>query len=59
MNKIIELKEYKFMNENLIANNIENNDFNFNNEEDDYSELISKLLEIGSIISLLNKNYLD
>ena len=47
------------MNEKLTANKIEENHFNLNNEEDDYSELIIRLKEIGSIISLLHKDYLD
>ena len=44
------------MNEELILNKIENEDSYLNNEEDDYDILITKLKEIGSIISLLEKN---
>ena len=44
------------MSEKLNSNNIENDDFNLNIEESDYEDLISKLKEIKSTISLLKKN---
>ena len=44
------------MSENLNSNNIENNDFNVNNEDSDYKDLITKLKEIKSIIALLEKS---
>ena len=47
------------MNKELISNKIENDEFNFNNEDNDYTILISRLKEIGSIIKLLDKKYLD
>ena len=43
------------MNEELILNKIENEDSYFNNEEDDYDILITKLKEIKLNISLLEK----
>ena len=43
------------MTENLNSNNIENDEFNLNNEEGDYKDLISKLKEINSTIALLEK----
>ena len=43
------------MNENLNSNNIENDDFNFINEDIDYKDLIVKLKEIKSTIALLEK----
>ena len=43
------------MSENLNSNNIENDEFNLNNEECDYKDLISKLKEINSTIALLEK----
>ncbi len=43
------------MNENLNSNNIENDDFNLINEDIDYKDLIVKLKEIKSTISLLEK----
>ncbi len=42
------------MSESLNSNNIEN-DFNLNNEESDYKDLITRLKEIKSTISLLEK----
>jgi len=41
--------------ENLNSNNIENDEFNLNNEEGEYKDLISKLKEINSTIALLEK----
>ena len=43
------------MSENLNSNNIENDGFNLNNEDSDYKDLITKLKEIKSNISLLEK----
>ena len=43
------------MSENLNSNNIENNEFNLNNEECDYKDLIIRLKQIKSTISLLEK----
>ena len=43
------------MSENLNSNNIENDEFNLNNEDNDYKDLIVKLKEIKSNISLLEK----
>ena len=41
--------------ENLNSNDIENDEFNLNNEDSDYKDLITKLKEIKSIIALLEK----
>ena len=46
------------MSENLNSNNIENDEFNLNNEDSDYKDLITKLREIKSNISLLEKTIL-
>ena len=43
------------MSENLNSNNIENDDFNLNNEDSDYKDLITRLREIKLNISLLEK----
>ena len=43
------------MSKNLNSNNIENDEFNLNNEDSDYKDLISKLREIKSNIVLLEK----
>ena len=43
------------MSGSLNSNNIENNKFNFNNEESDYKDLITRLIEIKSTIALLEK----
>ena len=43
------------MSENLNSNNIENDEFNFNNENSDYKDLITRLREIKSKIVLLEK----
>ena len=40
------------MSENLNSNNIENDEFNLNNEESDYKDLITRLQEIKLTISL-------
>ena len=43
------------MSENLNSNNIEKDEFSVNTEESDYKDLITKLKEIKSTISLLGK----
>ena len=43
------------MSENLNSRNIENDEFNLNNEESDYKDLITRLIEIKSKIALLEK----
>ena len=43
------------MSENLDSNNIENDEFNLNNEDSDYKDLITKLREIKLNIALLEK----
>ena len=40
---------------NLNSNNIENEEFNLNNEETDYKDLITRLKEIKSSIALIEK----
>ena len=43
------------MAENLNSNPIENDEFNLNNEDSDYKNLITRLKEIKLIIALLEK----
>ena len=43
------------MSENSNPNHIENDEFNPNNEDSDYKDLISRLKEIKSTIALLGK----
>ena len=43
------------MSENLNSNNFENDEFNLNNEDIDYKDLMIRLKEIKSTISLLEK----
>jgi len=43
------------MSENFNSNNIENDEFYLNNEDSDYKDLITRLREIKSKISLLEK----
>ena len=43
------------MSENLNPSNIGNNEFNLNNKDSDYKDLITRLKEIKSIITLLEK----
>ena len=43
------------MSENLNSNNIENDEFNPNNQDSDYKDLIIRLKEIKSTIALLEK----
>ena len=47
------------MNEKLSSNNIPNKEPIFNSEESDYNTLITRLKEISSTITLLEKQYLD
>ncbi len=43
------------MSENLNSNNFENDEFNLINKEIDYKDLITRLNEIKSTITLLEK----
>ena len=43
------------MSENFNSNNIENDEFTLNTEDGDYKELITRLKQIKSIITLLEK----
>ena len=43
------------MSENLNSNNNKNDEFNLNNEDIDYKDLINRLKEIKSTIALLEK----
>ena len=43
------------MDEKIISKNIENDDFNLNNEENDYKNLINRLKQIRLNIELLGK----
>ena len=43
------------MSENLNSNSIKNHEFNLNNEDSDYKDLINRLKEIKSNIALLEK----
>ena len=43
------------MSENLNSNIIENDEFDLNDEESDYKDLINRLKEIKSTIALLEK----
>ena len=47
------------MNKNYTSDNINKNDIHINNEECEYENLINRLSEISSIITLLEKNYID
>ena len=47
------------MNDKLISNNTENDEFVLNTEEIDYKNLISKLKDISATIILLEKLYQD
>jgi len=51
-------KSISSMSKNLNSNNIENDEFNLNNEDVDYKDLITRLNEIKSIIALLEKTIL-
>ena len=43
------------MSENLNSNNIENDEFNLNTDDIDYKNLVIRLKEIKSTITLLEK----
>ncbi len=43
------------MSENSNPNNLENDELNPNNDESDYKDLINRLKELNSTITLLNK----
>ena len=43
------------MSENLNSNNIENDEFDLNNEDSDYQDLINRLNEIKSTIASIEK----
>ena len=43
------------MSENLTSNNFENDKLNLNNEDSDYRDLITRLIEIKSTIASLEK----
>ena len=43
------------MGENINSNNIESDEFNPINEDSDYKDLITRLVEIKSTIALLEK----
>ena len=43
------------MSGNFNSNNIENEEFNLNNEDCDYKDLITRLKEIQSTIALLER----
>ena len=43
------------MRANFNSNNIENDEFNLNNEDIDYKDLITRLKDIKSTIALLEK----
>ena len=47
------------MSENLNSINSENDESNQNNGDSDFNDLITKLKEISSTMSLLEKKYLD
>ena len=51
-------KSTSFMSGNSNLNNIENDEFNLNNEDSDYKDLITRLKEIKSTIALLQKTIL-
>ena len=46
------------MSDNLNSKNIENDEFNLNNEDSDYKDLIIRLKEIKTTIALLKKTIL-
>ena len=53
--EIIALKSISFMSENLKSNNLENDEFDLNNEDSYFQDLINRLKEIKSTIALLEK----
>ena len=46
------------MNQKFTSNNNDNDEFSLNTEENDYNNLIKRLKEISSKITLLEKRYL-
>ena len=52
---MMNLKSKIFMTEDLTSKNIENDDLHLNSEESDYKNLIFRLKEIKTTISLLEK----
>ncbi len=46
------------MNQKFTSNNNDNDEFSLNTEENDYKNLIKRLKEISSKITLLEKRYL-
>ena len=46
------------MSENLNSNSIKNDEFNLNNEDSDYKDLLTRLREISSTITSLEKTIL-
>jgi len=53
--ELIFLKSISFMSENLNSNNLENDEFDLNNEDSDFQDLIYRLKEIKLTIALLEK----
>ena len=47
------------MTEKFTLNNIENEDLTLNNEESDYENLVNRLKEISTKITLLEKRFLN
>ena len=47
------------MSENLNSNNLENDEFDLNNEDSDFQDLINRLKEIKSTIALLEKTIFE
>ena len=43
------------MNEKFTANNIEDDEFTLNSEENDYENLITRLIDISKTIALVEK----
>ena len=48
-------KSIIFMSQNLNSNNVEIDEFNLKTEESDYKDLMTKLKEIKTTITLLEK----
>ena len=46
------------MSENLNSNNLENDEFDLNNEDSDFQDLINRLKEIKSTMDCLGKTML-
>ena len=47
------------MDQKFSTNKIDKDEFNLNNQENDYKNLITRLKEINLTIELLQKQYLD